>query len=408
MFNNAALDVVIGLVFIYLLYSLLGTLLEEMVASFMGLRGKMLLKAIQRMLDDDIAKGPEAAKLSKAFYDHPLIKYFSSDSTSKRKKPAYITSDTFSKVLVDLLRGQDVDPGTSVSPLIQKSLTDKTIAWKKTTVTKEGETPRTGEPAKGTTIEAETLSYLKSVWADSQGDVEKFKEYLEQWFNEMMDRTSGWYKKHTQRILFCVGLIIAIFFNVDTIKIAIKLQDNPKLREQLITQATEFTKNHPTLDKELQQRKKELDSLNAAELALSKGKDSSKLSGDKDSLKSSGDKDSVKLSAAKDSLHSADKYYQKSKELRDSLYNQATTLVSGDINKANQLLAIGWEGGPCKNFDWYSIFGWVLTALAISLGAPFWFDLLNKLMKLRSSVSPDDDKKGKTTTTVKKTEKVGP
>jgi hypothetical protein len=29
------------------------------------------------------------------------------------------------------------------------------------------------------------------------------------------------------------------------------------------------------------------------------------------------------------------------------------------------------------------IFGWLLTALAISLGAPFWFDLLNKFMQLR-------------------------
>ncbi|HPH37521.1 MAG TPA: hypothetical protein PL108_07660, partial [Sediminibacterium sp.] len=30
--------------------------------------------------------------------------------------------------------------------------------------------------------------------------------------------------------------------------------------------------------------------------------------------------------------------------------------------------------------------GFVVTALAISLGAPFWFDILNKLMKLRTSI----------------------
>jgi hypothetical protein len=32
--------------------------------------------------------------------------------------------------------------------------------------------------------------------------------------------------------------------------------------------------------------------------------------------------------------------------------------------------------------------GWLLTALAISLGAPFWFDLLNKLITIRSTVKP--------------------
>jgi hypothetical protein len=31
------------------------------------------------------------------------------------------------------------------------------------------------------------------------------------------------------------------------------------------------------------------------------------------------------------------------------------------------------------------VLGWVITALAISLGAPFWFDLLQKLLRLRSS-----------------------
>lgn len=32
--------------------------------------------------------------------------------------------------------------------------------------------------------------------------------------------------------------------------------------------------------------------------------------------------------------------------------------------------------------------GWLITAFAISLGAPFWFDLLNKFMVIRSTVKP--------------------
>jgi hypothetical protein len=35
-----------------------------------------------------------------------------------------------------------------------------------------------------------------------------------------------------------------------------------------------------------------------------------------------------------------------------------------------------------------SLIGWIVTALAVSLGAPFWFDLLNKFMVIRSTVKP--------------------
>ena len=42
------------------------------------------------------------------------------------------------------------------------------------------------------------------------------------------------------------------------------------------------------------------------------------------------------------------------------------------------------------------LLGYLLTALALSLGAPFWFDLLNKLMKLRGAVAtPTSDDKEK-------------
>jgi hypothetical protein len=39
--------------------------------------------------------------------------------------------------------------------------------------------------------------------------------------------------------------------------------------------------------------------------------------------------------------------------------------------------------------------GWFLTAIAMTLGAPFWFDLLNKLVSLRSSLKPEGQPRGK-------------
>lgn len=342
MFNNGALDVVIGLVFIYLLYSLLGTLIQEIIATNIGLRGQLLRKAIKRMLDDDTTT---SNNLSKAFYKHPLIKYLVADTSLIKKEPSYITKETFSKVVIDLLKGKQPKPGGSSTQPIQTSLD-------------------TGNPAWDTSIkiETETLTYLTSIWVDAQGDVKKFEDLLQQWFNEMMDRTTGWYKKRTQQILLIVGLIIAIAFNVDTIQIIEKLQKDPKLREQIVAQAGAFVKEHPNLDNELAQTKAQIDS-------------------------------TPKLSTEqkKNQKNAADANYDKTKKLRDSLFKQATTLVGSDINKVNNELAIGWDGGLWKNLHWTSILGWLLTALAISLGAPFWFDLLNKLMQLRSSIATKDD-----------------
>ncbi len=59
-------------------------------------------------------------------------------------------------------------------------------------------------------------------------------------------------------------------------------------------------------------------------------------------------------------------------------------------------LPIGWSGpdpysdkGWPKRIGWH-LPGWLITALAISLGAPFWFDLLNKIMVVRSTVKPQE------------------
>lgn len=51
MFNSPILDVTIGLVFIFLLYSLLATSINEAIATLFGLRARMLRNAIvERML----------------------------------------------------------------------------------------------------------------------------------------------------------------------------------------------------------------------------------------------------------------------------------------------------------------------------------------------------------------------
>ena len=64
-------------------------------------------------------------------------------------------------------------------------------------------------------------------------------------------------------------------------------------------------------------------------------------------------------------------------------------------------LPIGWSDSWRRadvSGAWYEsvwgiagpILGWLVTAFAATLGAPFWFDLLNKIMVIRSTVKPHE------------------
>ena len=74
MFNNVVLDIFIGLVFVFLLYSLLATILMELYARAFNLRARMLQKALRRMLEDDAANN---GKYEKPFWKKlTVLAYF--------------------------------------------------------------------------------------------------------------------------------------------------------------------------------------------------------------------------------------------------------------------------------------------------------------------------------------------
>ena len=431
MFNNVVLDVVIGLVFIYLLYSLLATIVQEIISTRLAFRSKVLEKAILRMLEDgktttrfrigDRIKGfvhlfgkPNLLKSKQVatwFYAHPLIKYLGEDNYYS--KPAYLSSQNFSKVILDLLQGMETATGIHSITAINNSINDETIhkftvsledkkekspamealkmqhrdvvamksakdqaikeekSWLKKVQVKLTNPPekfKDIKPGETVPLNSDTALFLKSLWRDSGADVEKFKQKLEKWFDDTMERVTGWYKRYTQVVLFIIGIIIAVGFNVDTIKIAKKLAKDPKLREQMVQNAIAYAEKQQEAGSYLQQLK---------------------------SLK----QDTTEVSANLESR------YDKLTKRTDSLTNLADSLLKNEIKNVSDLMALGWHakskhtlentGGflcfKCNDMgtDFSAIFkaiiGWLITALAICLGAPFWFDLLNKLVKLRGT-----------------------
>jgi len=44
---------------------------------------------------------------------------------------------------------------------------------------------------------------------------------------------------------------------------------------------------------------------------------------------------------------------------------------------------VAWIGDVWPQLEWPALFGWLATALMAGFGAPFWFELLGKLVNLR-------------------------
>jgi hypothetical protein len=107
MYLQEIFEVVIGLVFIWLVMSTATMQVGEWVSNLRKWRSLDLEEAIQRMLGD--------ADLTRLFYDHPLIRSLSADQASRDARPSYIPSNQFSTVLLNIIQ----NAGMEASLLLQ-------------------------------------------------------------------------------------------------------------------------------------------------------------------------------------------------------------------------------------------------------------------------------------------------
>ena len=101
MFGSSILDIAVGIVFVFLLLSLIASTLNEMIQSFLHMRGKGLLEGIKTLLNDGRAEG-----LAKEIYNHGLVFGLYRGEFNARKPgnlPSYIPPQNFSAALIDVL-----------------------------------------------------------------------------------------------------------------------------------------------------------------------------------------------------------------------------------------------------------------------------------------------------------------
>jgi len=411
MFGSKILEVVIGIIFIFLLYSLLVTAIQEILSSVMFLRARMLRKAVRRMFMDNITIELKNSKrgfwkrlwlrtenmltfffpvlirflkseetFATVFYDQPSIKYLGLSNWYKR--PSFIKPDNFAKTITDILINNSTDENIDDSKKISNSLENNKIKAKQTNIS----------------IDPETLSYIKSLWRDAKEDVEQFKKLLNNWFLETMDRLSGAYKRSTQINVFIIGFVIAFLFNVDAISITNKLSKDDKARAELTQLASNYMSNR---DKS-SVAKNTNDTTNsqatdtiAAEVRKVFSLLREDVSTTNNLIAIGWDiPENFNKTIILDSLLKIipDSKSKKAKtkitvcqQCTQNIYNKKLKPIKEDteLTIIEKLQYI-----RCVALNNKSIVGILITAIAISLGAPFWFDLLSKFMKMKSANTP--------------------
>jgi hypothetical protein len=78
---------------------------------------------------------------------------------------------------------------------------------------------------------------MQSLWVEAHRDAKAFRTEAETWFDQAMQRLSGWYKRRTQVWLWGLGLVFAVLFDVDAIRIGNTLWQDQTLRQLVVDQA---------------------------------------------------------------------------------------------------------------------------------------------------------------------------
>ena len=164
----------------------------------------------------------------------------------------------------------------------------------------------------------------------NSGNLDEAQKNIETWFDDTMDRASGWFKRRTQVVTVLVAIVLTGLTNADTINIVRTLWKNPTQRALLVQQA----------EKRVAEAKKE---------------------------DSSGREDVSIEYKDKNNPLKPTKIAKPSKDELDALGGVLGWREEKQVNWGNRLL------------------GWFLTVIAVSLGAPFWFDVLNKFVNIRDA-----------------------
>ncbi len=321
MFDFPALDVAIGLVFLYFVLALICSTANEAIASAFGMRARFLRLGLLNLLSAAPKVTDEGQEALRQLYKHPLVQTLVRPTESlpddfdpveptkwwrRPPYPSYLPSRTFVAALTDL--AQD------------------TKGWQEKAKPEDVEAANQRVSAARRKLEKEIAAIpntklseaLLAVYRSVEGDAARFQHAAEQWFDDSMERVSGWYKRRVQLILFVIGAVVVLLLNADSLATGRVLWRDDAVRAAVVSQAEAATEQDSG-EVDIGETVRELDVPLGWDFSL-------------------GDEP-----------------------------NQVPDDVLSVVAK---------------------LLGLALTVGALTLGASFWFDLLSKIMRVRSSGAP--------------------
>ena len=439
------LEVATGMVFAWLVMSLAGMYIQELIVSKLAWRSTMLESYIGNLVADKT--------LARQIYDHQLIKglYNGFDGQTK---PSYIPSAQFSMALMDIIRNSPKEAAfiqetlygleSDISQLSRNKralaqqqldlaidLTRKAIASDASPEIANGildEVKKiirklsTDYPELQPLIEAKFLAFavqkkqIDGILADLQAanggkaddsavyqfkaglavmgithpdlkqalealtiNIQDFNDKavnsletvatnLEAWFNNSMDRLSGWYKRRAQTLAFIIGLSLAIVLNVDSLQLATQLWRDPVMRQALAAQADALVNQNPNGVSNPTASQLLALNMQITQLNIPVGWIGSALPADANGAVLLGDGTEKKCTVTPQSSVEVFGFH-----FTNQCYPIINTPLFNDL--------AGWL---------MKLFGLLLTGIAAAQGAPFWFDILKNVVNVRSSGANSD------------------
>lgn len=395
--DSPYLDTIIALVLIYALLSMLVSTMLEAWNKRTKARGVFLQKAVFQLLDDPLNRN-----FGYLIYQHPIINKMRSGGNNY---PFYIPSEGFANALIDTLADQAVkfsyvkdhdgrytlarDYGAASDMVPDTPLEIRLQAGVRSLADSEFKRLMTNFIDRNKRIDRTTPQQQGEV---AHLDLDRLKLELGRWFDDYMDRASGTYKNNQGRKLRILGLLVALGLNVDSIHLTKVLLLDKNLRTSMVLEAERVSDRYEA-------RKTELatDTLSREELLL------------------------LLQPAQADSIRGATERMKLVEQLTDTQYAryQAEAEQVLDLVRRWQL-PIGWNPGEAplswvtkdqlhevpyefkpsqravlrhfqhrNRWSWRNLLKWMagigITAMSLSVGAPFWFDALSKLVNLRRS-----------------------
>ncbi len=194
------------------------------------------------------------------------------------------------------------------------------------------------------------------------------RKNVETWFNDSMDRLSGWYKRRAQFIAFTIGIVLALLLNVDSINIATSLWREPTLRQAIVANATAYAQQTQTPD-----RPSALPGTEPGQAGTSPVDSAKELQQQLTAL-------DLPLGWALTPFDTGGKQCALIPINVDQVFGFSGKDDQGQsVCKYVSNFPIDWSSGLAK------FAGLMMSGAAAAQGAPFWFDILKKLINVRSA-----------------------